>query len=168
MTEPVPPLHLDIALLQQAYRGLLTIARRVAGRHGLSPNEVALLGLMRAAGGPISPSQVSPALGLSLQGITALTDRLHDKGYLERALSTVDRRKRELTLTERGRRQAEVVTAVLSEAIEAALGGDERQRARLRDSLTDLCHRLPAAGRGVAVLRELGVQKPSVGSRRSQ
>jgi DNA-binding MarR family transcriptional regulator len=53
--------------------------------------------------GDISPAELGGLLGVSKQAVSQLLDSLVLRGYVERSIDTVDRRRMRLALTDRGK-----------------------------------------------------------------
>ena len=71
-------------------------------------------------GGPLSMSQLSRKLGVSLSAMTQIADRLESAGMVARQASEPDRRVRCLVLTPRGRRALQTREKVRHERLAAA------------------------------------------------
>lgn len=68
----------------------------------LRPAEYSLLMLLHA-NDTLTPKQLSVGMGLSAPLLTALLDKVQQRGLIERVRSTVDRRSMAITLTEEGK-----------------------------------------------------------------
>ena len=58
------------------------------------------------AGGDISPAELCGLLGVSKQAVSQLLDSLVLRGYVQRSIDTLDRRRMHLALTDRGKEVA--------------------------------------------------------------
>jgi DNA-binding MarR family transcriptional regulator len=94
-----------------------------ARRIGLPQVELAALEHLDALGG-LTPGELGHRLGLTSGGVTALTGRLIDAGYVARRRHPEDGRMRLLTVTPAG-------TAVLSQQVEPVLDATDEVLAEL-------------------------------------
>jgi DNA-binding MarR family transcriptional regulator len=80
------------------------------------------------AAGDASPADLGGRLGISKQAVSQLLDSLVLRGYVERSIDTVDRRRMRLTLTDRGKEVAAVCRRAIDrvERRVAAMVGEER------------------------------------------
>ncbi|HEX5100574.1 MAG TPA: MarR family winged helix-turn-helix transcriptional regulator [Polyangiaceae bacterium] len=93
--------------------------------------------LERQTGGPITQQALAELLGIDKSNVTRLCSKMERSGHIERLRSPSDGRARPLTLTAKGRRVAERVSAA--------------SRARF----TDVLEALPSAARRQAVIEAL-------------
>lgn len=110
------------ALLRHARTTYGTAMRRALAEEGyddIPKNGMYLIGGMAGAKA-IPLGQLIKELGVSKQVASQLVDSLVVRGYLKRAEDAEDRRKSNLTLTERGRAAAKV-QAIAREKIDAEL-----------------------------------------------
>lgn len=68
------------------------IGNAAAGRIGINQTDLICLNLL-ASRGPMSPSQVAAALGLTTAAISAMARRLEEGGYASREIDPADRRR---------------------------------------------------------------------------
>lgn len=87
------------------------IQRMRQGVYQLTGSQSMLLLCMPAIKGPISMSLASEISGVSRAATTSITDKLVDKGLIERCPSSTDRRVIELKLTKVGQEVVENVYA---------------------------------------------------------
>ena len=66
-------------------------SQRVADKLGLHPTDMQFLNLLDLLG-PLTPSALAHASGLSSGGVTVVLDRLEQAGYVRRAANPSDRR----------------------------------------------------------------------------
>jgi DNA-binding MarR family transcriptional regulator len=117
-TEPKPQgrsAHLR-ALLQHVELAGAYHRAATARRIGVPQIELAALEHLDALGG-LTPGELGHRLGLTSGGVTALTGRLIDAGYVVRRRHPEDGRMRVLTVTPRG---AELLAEQLEPVLEAA------------------------------------------------
>jgi len=104
--------------------------------------------------GGLTPGELSHRLGLTSGGVTALTGRLIDAGYVERSSHPSDKRMRILTPTEAGADHLREVTEPVTEPADRALswlsGADVDALERFLDMLCGLKERAAAATPGPA------------------
>lgn len=123
MTE-APELHNEVAFpaLLRAARNVYTYAIRKAlaenGFDDVPRNGIYVMGAIAKTGVPLS--QIIRDLGVSKQAAGQLIDSLVLRGYLERTVDPEDRRRLNITLTERGRAVIAVSNPVV-EGLEAGL-----------------------------------------------
>ncbi|MGO9196743.1 MAG: MarR family winged helix-turn-helix transcriptional regulator [Acidimicrobiales bacterium] len=109
------------ALLRAAHTAYGAAIREALGQvdcDDLPRNGSYVIGAVARTGAPLS--QVIRGLGVSKQAAGQLVDTLVTRGYLDRAVDPEDRRRVTVTLTERGRAAAEVVTSAV-ERVDADL-----------------------------------------------
>ena len=76
---------------------------RVEGpRDGLSPSKLSAFGLLRRAGGPMTPGELALADGLQPQSITRVLAELEESGFIARARDAADARQFLISLTDSG------------------------------------------------------------------
>jgi DNA-binding MarR family transcriptional regulator len=136
------------ALLRHArntYGAAMRQALAEAGYDDVPRNGLYVIGGL-ALGAPDAPlGQLVRELRISKQSAGQLVDALVARGYLERSVDPLDRRKLNVTLTERGRAAAEAQAAArerIDRALEARLGAADVETMR----------------RGLAALVDLGQQ----------
>ncbi len=111
------------ALLRHArvtYGATMRRALEAAGYDDLPKNGLYVIGGLRFANGDLALGRLIRDLSLSKQAAGQLVDTLVTRGYLRRRLDEQDRRRRLVTLTERGRAAAQVQAAARAR-IEAQL-----------------------------------------------
>jgi DNA-binding MarR family transcriptional regulator len=111
------------ALLRHArntYGAAMRRALEEAGYDDIPKNGLYVIGGMAPAAGNVPLADLIRGLRLSKQAAGQLVDALVTRGYLERAVDARDRRKLNVTLTERGRDAARSQAAA-RDAIDAEL-----------------------------------------------
>lgn len=131
--------HTDVvtpALLRHArntYGGAMRGALAEAGYDDVPRNGLYVIGGLALGAGDVPLGQLVRELRISKQAAGQLVDTLVMRGYLERAMDPEDRRKLNITLTERGRAAA-VAQAAARERIDAELaarvGAEDVERMR--------------------------------------
>jgi DNA-binding MarR family transcriptional regulator len=112
--------------------------RRIAVELDVGLSELLALGYLHAEG-PVTPSELSGAIGLTSGSITALMDRLERMGYAKRNPHPEDRRSYLVCLTPSGKRAMSWVYAKTEACISEALDGLSRpDLAELSKTLADL------------------------------
>jgi MarR family transcriptional regulator, lower aerobic nicotinate degradation pathway regulator len=93
----------------------------IAGQHDLSIIQVRLLGVLRDR----EPTMhaLGRLLGLDKSSITGLVDRAQRRGLVTRAVSPIDRRAFQVSITTTGRQLGEQIAARFTERIEVLAGG---------------------------------------------
>lgn len=71
--------------------------------------------------GPVIPSEISDAIGISGARIAATLNSLESKGYITRRIDLSDRRRILITLTDKGKEQEEAHRRMLCETVEKML-----------------------------------------------
>ena len=90
--------------------------------------EVSLLFLLYQENRPLPPSQIAQCLGVSKGRVTALLNSLAEKDYIEISLSTEDRRRFDVSLTESGRLFLEEKKQKAEDCIEVMIESIGNQR----------------------------------------
>jgi DNA-binding MarR family transcriptional regulator len=121
---------------------------------GVPQIELAALEHLEASGG-LTPGELGHRLGLTSGGVTALTGRLVDAGYIARDRHPDDGRMRVLTLSPVGTARLREHMAPVREPVDEGLATLPAADAEL---LTDLLDRL-AAGREVAAAATPGPER---------
>lgn len=131
--------HTDVvtpALLRHArntYGGAMRGALAEAGYDDVPRNGLYVIGGLALGAGDVPLGQLVRELRISKQAAGQLVDTLVMRGYLERAMDPDDRRKLNITLTDRGRAAA-AAQATARERIDAELaarvGAEDVQRMR--------------------------------------
>jgi DNA-binding MarR family transcriptional regulator len=98
---------------RRAYGAAIGDAQAKAGCDDIPRNGSFVIGAIARTGAPLS--QVIEALGLSKQAAGYLVDTLVVRGYLERSVDPLDRRRLSVSLTDRGR----VAAAATRRAVDA-------------------------------------------------
>lgn len=94
-----------VGLLLEAHGGLIAELGAVHAAHGLAGTDFdVLLRLARSPGHRLRMSDLAAQTRLSTSGMTRIVDRLERRGFVERDLSSVDRRTCWTVLTDDGRR----------------------------------------------------------------
>ena len=132
---PPPPaeeLSLVDALAQLSFLVQGTLAE-IAGRHDLSVIQIRLLGVLRDR--EPTMNALGRHLGLDKSSISGLVDRAQRRGLVTRTVSASDRRVYQVSMTDAGRRLAELVAAEFSDRVETSVArlppADRRLLARL-------------------------------------
>lgn len=122
------------ALLRAARRGYGSAVRaalEAAGYGDLPPNGPFVIGAIALNGSPLS--EIIDFLGVSKQAAGQLVDTLVTRGYLERSVDPLDRRRLTIALSERGRHAAGTVgdaVARVDAELVAVVGRDRVQQTR--------------------------------------
>jgi DNA-binding MarR family transcriptional regulator len=105
MQRPTEPRAPSLATLLRAARNTYVVAVRTplaqSGFDDLPRDGVYTISAI--ASGDVSPAGLGGRLGVSKQAVSQLLDSLVLRGYLERSIDTVDRRRMRLALTDRGK-----------------------------------------------------------------
>jgi DNA-binding MarR family transcriptional regulator len=104
----------------------------VPAEYGLKPPQFFAL---NALDEPAPMSSIATLLRCDRSAVTWVTDRLEERGYVERRSHESDRRVKLLTLTDEGRRVREEIRARLAVPPEALTRLDEAEQRQLRDLL---------------------------------
>ncbi len=91
-----------LVALRQIMRATETSARHIAKQSGLSPSQLIVLELIDHYGQAV-PSQIASDTSLSHATVTALLDKLQERGLIQRARDHVDKRRVLLALTALGK-----------------------------------------------------------------
>ncbi|HUK48288.1 MAG TPA: MarR family transcriptional regulator [Terriglobales bacterium] len=124
------------ALLRHArytYGQAMRRALAEAGYDDLPKNGLYIIGGLAMEGPGIPLGQLIEDLRISKQAAGQLVDTLVTRGYLERTLDSQDRRKLNITLTERGRAAAEAQLAArkkIDAELIACVGQEDMNRTR--------------------------------------
>lgn len=97
---------------------------------GVSVAQAPVLSVLREAGGPITITEVARRLFLETPSVTAMIDRLSERGLVERLKDRKDRRKTPVRLTTAGKRLVDRIREPgqqLEEEILGVLGKGERE-----------------------------------------
>lgn len=147
--DPAPIGSWPIPALLRGARSVLGSAIRGsldgAGFDDLPPNGPYVLGAIAAAGAPLAA--VILQLGVSKQTAGQLVDTLVARGYLDRHVDPVDRRRLVVGLTARGRAAAAVVRSAVDEL-------EDRWQERVG------AKELAATRRALAALIGIGMEQP--------
>lgn len=103
-------------LLAMAYRQLMDDLHdrlRERGWHDVRPAFGFVL--LAARDEPTTAGAIGELMGTSKQAASKLVDSMETAGYVDRAVSTVDARRREVALSARGRRLLTAVEAIYAE-----------------------------------------------------
>lgn len=118
-------------------------------KYGLTASEGSVL-ISVSDHGASAPSILARQLGLARSRLTPLTTSLVEKGFLKREESSRDRRVRELTLTEEGRRISEAASKFRREFHQKLLSRyAEPERQRMLDTLTMLRMEMESLKKGL-------------------
>jgi MarR family transcriptional regulator, 2-MHQ and catechol-resistance regulon repressor len=91
-----------------------------AERDGLTLQQFSLMGVLSRRG-RVTMNTLSRELRVTPPNITGVVDRLEAKGLVKRVTDPVDRRKKEIQLTEKGAGQYEKVRVGYSESLQGSL-----------------------------------------------
>jgi DNA-binding MarR family transcriptional regulator len=101
-------------------------AEAVLGGHGLSLTSGLALWWLDPGGDPRTMGELASAMRCSPANVTYVLDRLDSAGLVQRSVAATDRRRRVITLTERGvELRAELVAAVVRDSPVARLTRSE-------------------------------------------
>lgn len=90
-SEPGAPTgHAVIAACRRLHAAIDALDQAAADSLGVSRNDLRCLNLLEH--GPVAPSRIASALGLTSGSVTALVDRLEARGLVARARDPADRR----------------------------------------------------------------------------
>jgi DNA-binding MarR family transcriptional regulator len=104
----------------------------IQAEYGLKPPQFFAL---QALDEPVPMSSVANVLRCDRSAVTWITDRLEERGYVERRADPNDRRVKLLALTDEGRRVREEIRARLAVPPEALAGLPKTDQRALRDLL---------------------------------
>src|SRR5215212_6428345 len=104
----------------------------IQAEYGLKPPQFFAL---QAMDEPVPMSNVANVLRCDRSAVTWITDRLEERGYVERRSDPADRRVKLLALTDEGRRVREEIRSRLSTPPEALLRLSVAEQRTLRDLL---------------------------------
>jgi DNA-binding MarR family transcriptional regulator len=104
----------------------------IQAEYGLKPPQFFAL---QALDEPVPMSSVANVLRCDRSAVTWITDRLEERGYVERRADPGDRRVKLLALTEEGRRVREEIRARLAVPPEALARLTKTEQRALRDLL---------------------------------
>ena len=127
-----------IAQLESSMRLLRCASGERLVRQGVSMTHLNILWQL-AGHGELGMSRIADTLGVSMSNATGLIDRMEERGLVERARLTDDRRVVHVRLTARGRevvRQFEVFRSDLMQAVLSRL--DDEQLDRIARAVTDI------------------------------
>jgi DNA-binding MarR family transcriptional regulator len=138
-TEPIPQAGASLRELLQRVELAGAYQRAARARRGGTPQvELAALEHLVVRGG-LTPGELGHRLGLTSGGVTALTGRLIDAGYLRRERHPSDGRMRVLGVTEAGKERLRTQLEPAQEVADALLGrlsdSESDQLARILESL---------------------------------
>lgn len=97
-----------------------------ADRNGLALNDSQALTTLSLAEGPMTPTQLANALGMTGATVTAILDRLERAGFVRRQPHRRDRRSVQIALEPPSYAVMAEVRNLMSRAIAAAVAEDER------------------------------------------
>lgn len=131
--DPAPLLDLTVYLLSRVGRlGKHALDDRLAER-GLPLRHMAVLAALADSG---AASQLARAVRLDPSDTTTTLDELQRRGLVERSVDPADRRRRVVSLTDRGREQLDEMCALADEvAAELLAPLEPTERAALHDAL---------------------------------
>lgn len=135
--DPIPPVPIA-RLLAMAYRMLMDDLHRRLRDEGWADVRPAFgFVLLAARDEPTTAKDLATLMGTTKQAAAKLLETMEAAGYVRRSVSSVDRRRREVELSARGRRLLAAVEAIYAdlEGTWASVIG-ERGVARLRSDLT--------------------------------
>jgi DNA-binding MarR family transcriptional regulator len=104
----------------------------VQAQYGLKPPQFFAL---NALDDPVPMSHIADVLRCDRSAVTWITDRLEERGYVERQSDARDRRVKLLVLTDEGRRVRDEIRARLAEPPEALARLTAAEQRTLRDLL---------------------------------
>ena len=115
---------MDFTKLAEEYMEQMHMFRRFKPQQKINESmhgETFALHHIASNSGPVIPSEISDAIGISGARIAATLNSLENKGYITRRIDTSDRRRILITLTDKGREQEEAHRRMLCETIEKML-----------------------------------------------
>jgi DNA-binding MarR family transcriptional regulator len=101
------------------------VSTRFAGRNALHPTDVTAMAVLAAAGGELSPGELSTELELSTGATTRLIDRLERLGHVARTTDPHDRRRRHVSITPSAGATAGAYFGQLGAGVDEVLAGFE-------------------------------------------
>ena len=123
-------MHVIFFGLKRAYHGALRVTRRGLVRLGLTAARFDLLYIVQKAGQMMTQRELRSALGVSGPTVSRMLGSLEERGLVHREVSDLDRRERNVMLTNAGRRcvrkaaRSLIHTGHVQLAIDAALCAD--------------------------------------------
>ena len=118
---------------------LLTLSAHMARDLGLTVSEMAACDHLHMDG-PLTPGELGVRLGLSSGAVTALVDRLAERGYVERRPNPADRRSVRVSLLPQPPRNVGRLNVVMERAVREMSTLDAREAAavaRVMNALAD-------------------------------
>jgi len=156
MSDPVPPAgsagtagrggydRRVLNALRRLSRAVDVYSRRLIAQHQVTGPQLVCVGVL-AEQGPVTATGLARAVHLSPSTVVRILDRLEAKGLVTRQRSTADRRRVQITLTDRGREVSQVTPYSdqhpLRRALESLPPG---QQARIAEDLERLVALLDA------------------------
>ncbi|MDY4042093.1 MAG: MarR family transcriptional regulator [Collinsella sp.] len=139
---------IDSTELGEAIHGLVDVGGRIMRLHrhpevsGAMRGAPLVLRELGLAEGPLSPGELKRACGLTDARIANILRALEERGLVERRSQEADRRRVEVTLTERGRAEVgarrEHVTAFMAALVRELGLADARELARILGRAADI------------------------------
>jgi DNA-binding MarR family transcriptional regulator len=127
-----------IAQFRSAFGELRCIGSQRVLQRGISAGHLHIVSMLERHGG-MPMSRIADVLDISLSSATGIVDRMAERGLVERARVTDDRRVVLVQVTKRGRRMLDDVEALRGEMLRSVLGRLSRQRLQtLAETLADL------------------------------
>lgn len=127
-----------IAQFRTALGELRCIGSQRLLERGVSPGHLHLVSMLERHGG-MAMSRIADVLDISLSAATGIVDRIEERGLVERARLTDDRRVVFVQVTDQGRRLLDDVEVVRSEMLRSVLGRLDPDRLQaLAETLEDV------------------------------
>jgi DNA-binding MarR family transcriptional regulator len=126
---------------------LMTLSAHMARDLGLTVSEMAACDHLHMDG-PLTPGELGVRLGLSSGAVTALVDRLAERGYVERRPNPADRRSVQIYLLPQPPRRVGRLNAVMERAAREMSTLDAAESAALARVMNALADAVAEATRG--------------------
>jgi DNA-binding MarR family transcriptional regulator len=142
----------ELEIAQQAFMrynaALLTLSAHMARDLGLTVSEMAACDHLHMDG-PLTPGELGVRLGLTSGAVTALVDRLTERGFVERRRNPADRRSVQVYYLPQPPRKVGRLNAVMESAareMSALEPGEAAALARVMNALADAVARATGSG----------------------
>jgi DNA-binding MarR family transcriptional regulator len=126
----------------------------IAAEHDLSMIQMRLLGVLRDR--EPTMNELGRYLGLDKSSVSGLVDRAQRRGLVTRAVSTIDRRAIQVSITDTGQQLVERGVAMFTERVELLIGGLAAAEQRLLTRLAIQILATDAHHRGINVRTDAG------------
>ncbi len=130
-TETRPTSELILELVGRMHQHFATVAAEV----GLTPPQ---MGVLKSLDGPSPMGHIASELHCDASNVTWMTDRLEERGLVERTPDPLDRRIKRLVLTPSGEKMRRHIERRLRSGIPGIENLDQDERRRLGRLLTQM------------------------------